>query len=176
MSAANQPSIAPEPETSFALDVAFSSTAQPLPDNSKNPILAMGYGFAKLLPGGSWKEGGQKTQTILKNCPFYFCAYDTATDGALPVTRFEIDFRGATPFKGPDPDGRQKNPIVVKEGLTSQPGRSAGCNTVGTLWLIGPYMVANVDDNTEYRCVVTVTVENENSFQIDPEMVVEGGG
>jgi hypothetical protein len=164
-------------EISFALDVAFSSATEPLPGKSENPIFAMGFGFSSLKPGGNWQEDGQKAQTILRKSPFYFCAYDTATDGAQPVTQIEIHFKkGSTPFVNPETKQPVTDPIVVEKGeLASQPGQSAGCNVIGTLWLIGPYHVAgDIPDRTSFECVVTVTVENGNSFEIDPEMVVDG--
>ena len=45
------------------------------------------------------------------------------------------------------------------------------------MWLSPAYTVAYLGiDPIAFECLVIVTVKNGNSFQIDPEIVVEGGG
>jgi hypothetical protein len=159
-------------EPQFALDVAFSSATNPL--DPTQPMFAIGYGFSQLPPGTHWKGDGQKAQQVQPGSRFYFAAFDTA-NGAQPVSRIEIHFKRAdkkTPFID------TKSPIVLKESnIFSQHGHSAGCNVVGTMWLSPAYTVAYLGiDPTAFECVVIVTVKNGNSFQIDPEIVVEGGG
>ncbi|MGH9871232.1 MAG: hypothetical protein ACRD9S_02060 [Pyrinomonadaceae bacterium] len=156
----------------FALDVAFSSATTPL--DPTQPMFAIGYGFSQLPPGTHWQGDGQKAQKVLPGSQFYFAAFDIA-NGAQPVTQIEVRFkRGpkSTPFVN------AQNPIVLKQSnLFTQHGHSAGCNVVGTMWLSNPYTVEYVGaDPTTFECVVIVTVKNGNSFQIDPEIVVEGGG
>ncbi len=78
--------------TNYSLDVAFSSTTRSIPNNSAQPILAMGYGFSEQAPGGSWQEEGQGVLAVRAGSPFFFTAFDTAPGNAQKVTTFEVDF------------------------------------------------------------------------------------
>src|SRR6185436_11251176 len=59
----------------YAIDVAFSSAT--LAANRENPI-AMAYGFASALLGGSWHENGQKVERVEGGTDFYFAIFDVA--------------------------------------------------------------------------------------------------
>ena len=165
--------------TNYSLDVAFSSTTRSIPNNSTQPILAMGYGFSEQAPGGSWKEEGQGVLAVRAGSPFVFTAFDTAPGNAQKVTTFEVDFpNDNNPFvdeKG-DPIGTPASIVVTGNNINSQNGQSAGCNVVGLYSMIGPYYIKSSAIGSTIVCTVKITLRNGQVFQVDPEMQVEGGG
>jgi hypothetical protein len=165
--------------TTYSLDVAFSSTTRSLPNNAQQPILAMGYGFSALPPGGSWEEEGQATLVVQTGCPFFFTAFDTAPGNAQSVTAFEVDFPdNNNPFLDANnqPAGSSSSIVATGSQIQSQSGQSAGCNVVGVYSMIGPYTVADDAAGQTVNCTVKVTTRNGQIFQVDPEIQVEGGG
>lgn len=155
---------------SYSLDVAFSSATQPL---TGDPILAMGYGFAELLPGEPWKGSGQGTEKVPRESKVFFSVYDTAPEPE-PVTLITLHFPDKSPFT--NSDAQSGTTIeVVPDG--SQPGQSVGCNVEGLAWIIGPYIVSDaIEDNTSYEITVSVTLQDGRVFRVDPDIIVEGGG
>lgn len=154
---------------SYSLDVAFSSATKPL---TAGPILAMGYGFAELVPGDPWKSNGQGTESVQRRSDVYFSVYDTATKPEK-VTLITLHFPGPSPFS--NAEGAGVSIPVQPKG--SQPGQSVGCNVVGLAWIIGPYTVSDaIEDGAEYDVAVSVTLDDGRVFRVDPEIIVEGGG
>ena len=122
--------------TNYSLDVAFSSTTRSIPNNSAQPILAMGYGFSEQAPGGSWQEEGQGVVTVEAGAPFFFTAFDTAPGNAQKVTTLEVDFpESNNPFvdQNNNPVGTPGSIVVTGNDINSQNGQSAGCNVVGLI-------------------------------------------
>lgn len=162
----------------YSLDVAFSSTTLSIPNNSSQPILAMGYGFSKQEPGGSWHEKGQGVASVKAGAPFFFTAFDTAPGNAQKVTTLEVDFpSNNNPFvdeKG-DPVGTSGSIVVTGDNINSQNGQSAGCNVVGLYSMIGPYYIESSAKGLKIVCTVKITLPDGQVFQVDPEMQVEGG-
>jgi hypothetical protein len=156
---------------SYSLDVAFSSATRSLPKQGSQPIYAMGYGFSE-FPGGIWEGKGQATLKVKPGSLFYFTAFDTSSR-PHKVTTFEVDFHGGeTPF---DSTGPIK---VTGKKIASQTGQSAGCNVIGLYSMIGPYVVAPEKTTRNFDCTVKVTVNTtrqRKTFQVDPEVQVEGG-
>jgi len=165
--------------TNYSLDVAFSSTTRSIPNNSTQPILAMGYGFSEQAPGGSWQEEGQGVLAVRAGSPVVFTAFDTAPGNAQKVTTFEVDFpNDNNPFvdeKG-NPIGTPASIVVTGNNINSQNGQSAGCNVVGLYSMIGPYYIKSSAIGSKITCTVKITLRNGQVFQVDPEMQVEGGG
>ena len=165
--------------TNYSLDVAFSSTTRSIPNNSTQPILAMGYGFSEQAPGGSWQEEGQGVLAVRAGSPFVFTAFDTAPGNAQKVTAFEVDFPSDNnPFvdeKG-NPIGTPRSIVVTGNNINSQNGQSAGCNVVGLYSMIGPYYIEPSAIDSKITFTVKITLRNGQVFQVDPEMQVEGGG
>jgi hypothetical protein len=165
--------------TNYSLDVAFSSTTRSIPNNSSQPMLAMGYGFSEQAPGGSWQEEGQGTLTVLAGSPFFFTAFDTAPGNAQQVTTFEVDFPDSNnPFvdQNNNPVGNSGSIVVTGNSINSQNGQSAGCNVVGLYSMIGPYYVKASAAGSTIDCTVKITLRNGQVFQVDPEIQVEGPG
>jgi hypothetical protein len=162
----------PTTPKSYSLDVAFSSATRSLPKQGNQPIYAMGYGFSE-FPGSIWEGKGQATLKVKPGSLFYFTAFDTSSK-PHKVTTFEVDFHGGeTPF---DSTGPIK---VTGKGIASQSGQSAGCNAIGLYSIIGPYTVAPEIKTRNFECTVKVTVNTtrqRKTFQVDPEVQVEGGG
>jgi len=134
--------------TNYSLDVAFSSTTRSIPNNSAQPILAMGYGFSEQAPGGSWQEEGQGVLAVRAGSPFVFTAFDTAPGNAQKVTAFEVDFpHDNNPFvdESGKPIGTPRSIVVTGNNINSQNGQSAGCNVVGLYSMIGPYYIKSRD-------------------------------
>lgn len=164
--------------TNYSLDVAFSSTTRSIPNNSAQPILAMGYGFSEQAPGGTWQEEGQGVLAVIAGSPFFFTAFDTAPGNAQKVTTFEVDFpNNNNPFV--DGNGNQigtpASIVVTGNNINSQPGQSAGCNVVGLYSMIGPYYIDPLAIDSTITCTVKITLRNGHVFQVDPEIQVEGG-
>jgi hypothetical protein len=156
---------------SYSLDVAFSSAAQPL--SKKDPIFAMGFGFSELIPGDHWKGTGQGRETVPRTAHVFFSVYDTANQPET-VTLITLHFPGPSPFV--NSGGNTGTTIKVKP-KGSQHGHSAGCNVVGLAWIIGPYVVSDaIEDGAQYEVTVSVTLADGRVFQVDPEIIVEGGG
>ena len=165
--------------TNYSLDVAFSSTTRSIPNNSSQPILAMGYGFSEQKPGKSWGEQGQGVLSVVAGSPFFFTAFDTAPGNGQPVTTFEVDFPGNNnPFvdQNNKPIGNPASIVITGPGIASQNGQSAGCNVVGFYSMIGPYYIESSAIDSTISCTVKITLRNGQVFQVDPEMQVEGGG
>ena len=165
--------------TNYSLDVAFSSTTRSLPNNSTQPILAMGYGFSEQAPGGSWQEEGQGVLAVRAGSPFVFTAFDTAPGNAQRVTTFEVDFPSDNnPFvdESGNPIGTPASIVVTGNNINSQNGQSAGCNVVGLYSMIGPYYIEPSAIDSKITFTVKITLRNGQVFQVDPEMQVEGGG
>ena len=165
--------------TNYSLDVAFSSTTRSIPNNSTQPILAMGYGFSELEPGGTWQEEGQGVLAVRAGSPFVFTAFDTAPGNAQKVTTFEVDFpNDDNPFvdENGKPIGTPASIVVTGNNINSQNGQSAGCNVVGLYSMIGPYYIESSAIGSTIVCTVKITLGNGQVFQVDPEMQVEGGG
>jgi hypothetical protein len=165
--------------TNYSLDVAFSSTTRSIPNNSTQPILAMGYGFSEQAPGGSWQEEGQGVLAVRAGSPFVFTAFDTAPGNAQKVTTFEVDFpKDDNPFvdENGKPIGTPGLIRVTGNNINSQNGHSAGCNVVGLYSMIGPYYIKSSAIGSKIVCTVKITLRNGQVFQVDPEMQVEGGG
>jgi hypothetical protein len=165
--------------TNYSLDVAFSSTTRSIPNNSHQPILAMGYGFSEQAAGGTWHEEGQGVLTVIAGSPFVFTAFDTAPGNAQEVTSFEVDFPdNNNPFvdKDNNPIGTPGSIIVTGKAIQSQNGQSAGCNVVGLYSMIGPYRVKASAADLKITCTVRITLRNGQIFQVDPEIQVDGGG
>ena len=165
--------------TSYSLDVAFSSTTRSLPGNSRQPMLAMGFGFSALPPGGSWEEEGQGVLSVKTGSPFFFTAFDTAPGNAQTVTTFEVDFPSSNnPFvdQNNNPIGTPGSIVVTGSNIHSQNGQSAGCNVVGLYSMLGPYYVKASAAGSTVECTVKVTLRNGQIFQVDPEIQVEGPG
>lgn len=163
----------------YSLDVAFSSTTRSIPNNSNQPILAMGYGFSKQDPGGSWHEKGQGVASVKAGSPFFFTAFDTAPGNAQRVTTLEVDFpESNNPFvdQNNNPVGTPGSIVVTGNNINSQNGQSAGCNVVGLYSMIGPYYIESSAIGLKIACTVKITLRNGQVFQVDPEMQVEGGG
>jgi hypothetical protein len=160
----------PVAPTSYSLDVAFSSATQPL---TAEPILAMGYGFAELLPGELWKGTGQGAEKVSRESQVFFSIYDTAPE-TEPVTLITLHFPDKSPFT--NSEGQSGTTIeVVPDG--SQPGQSVGCNVKGLAWIIGPYFVSDgIKDGTSYEITVSVKLQDGRVFRVDPDIIVEGGG
>lgn len=159
------------PQPSYSLDVAFSSATQAL--SNTDPILAMGFGFAELIPGEHWKGTGQGRETVPRTSQVFFSVYDTAPKPE-PVSLITLHFPGLSPFS--NSAGNSGTTIKVKP-KGSQHGHSAGCNVVGLAWIIGPYIVSeNITDGATYDVTVSVTLKDGRVFQVDPEIIVEGGG
>src|SRR4029078_1961438 len=113
--------------TNYSLDVAFSSTTRSIPNNSAQPILAMGYGFSEQAPGGSWQEEGQGVLKVRAGSPFVFTAFDTAPGNAQKVATFEVDFpKNNNPFgeKNEKPIGTPASIVVTGNNINSQNGQS----------------------------------------------------
>jgi hypothetical protein len=164
--------------TNYSLDVAFSSTTRSLPNQSNQPILAMGYGFSEQPQGGVWTGEGQGTLTVQAGYPFVFTAFDTAPGNGQPVTTFEIDFPGSNnPFvdQNNQPIGTAQSIVATGSQIKSQNGQSAGCNVQGFYSMIGPYYIAAGSADSTIECTVTITLRNGQIFQVDPEIQVEGG-
>jgi hypothetical protein len=164
--------------TNYSLDVAFSSTTRSIPNNSTQPILAMGYGFSEQAPGGSWEEEGQGVLAVRVGSPFVFTAFDTAPGNAQKVTTFEVDFpKDNNPFvdENGKPIGTPRCIVVTGNNINSQNGHSAGCNVVGLYSMIGPYYIKSSAIGSKITCTVKITLRNGQVFQVDPEMQVEGG-
>jgi hypothetical protein len=171
-------SITPNVPTNYSLDVAFSSTTRSIPNNSNQPILAMGYGFSEQKPGSTWHEQGQGVLKVKAGSPFVFTAFDTAPGNGQHVMTFEVDFpNNNNPFV--DRDGNQigtpDSIVATGNAIQSQNGQSAGCNVVGLYSMIGPYYVESIAGAT-IPCTVKITLGNGQVFQVDPEIQVEGGG
>jgi hypothetical protein len=165
--------------TNYSLDVAFSSTTRSIPNNSTQPILAMGYGFSEQAPGGSWQEEGQGVLAVRAGSPFVFTAFDTAPGNAQKVTTFEVEFpHHNNPFvdENDKPIGTPASIVVTGNNINSQNGQSAGCNVVGLYSMIGPYYIKSSAIGSKIVCTVKITLRNGQVFQVDPEMQVEGGG
>jgi len=165
--------------TNYSLDVAFSSTTRSIPNNSSQPILAMGYGFSEQAPGSSWGEQGQGVLSVPAGSPFFFTAFDTAPGNAQKVTTFEVDFpNNNNPFvdQNNNPVGTPGSIVVSGNAIASQNGQSAGCNVVGLYSMLGPYYLATSAVGSTIECTVKVTLRNGQVFQVDPEIQVEGGG
>ena len=165
--------------TNYSLDVAFSSTTRPIPNNSSQPILAMGYGFSEQAPGGSWQEEGQGVLSVTAGSPFFFTAFDTAPGNAQKVTTFEVDFPNSNnPFvdENGNPVGTPGSIVATDNDINSQNGQSAGCNVVGLYSMIGPYYVEGSAAGLTIPCTVKLTLRNGQLFQVDPEIQVEGPG
>jgi len=165
--------------TNYSLDVAFSSTTRSIPNNSTQPILAMGYGFSEQAPGGSWQEEGQGVLAVRAGSPFVFTAFDTAPGNAQKVTAFEVDFPSDNnPFvdESGKPIGTSRSIVVTGNDINSQNGQSAGCNVVGLYSMIGPYYIEPSAIGSKITFTVKITLRNGQVFQVDPEMQVEGGG
>jgi hypothetical protein len=163
----------------YSLDVAFSSTTRSIPNNSNQPILAMGYGFSKQDPGGSWHEKGQGVLSVKTGCPFVFTAFDTAPGNAQKVTTFEVDFPDSNnPYvdQNNNPIGTASSIVATGNAIASQNGQSAGCNVVGLYSMLGPYYLATSAAGSIIECTVKVTLRNGQVFQVDPEIQVEGPG
>jgi len=163
----------------YSLDVAFSSTTRSIPNNSNQPILAMGYGFSKQDPGGSWHEKGQGVASVKAGSPFFFTAFDTAPGNAQKVATLEVDFPDSNnPFvdQNNNPVGTPGSIVVTGNNINSQNGQSAGCNVVGLYSMIGPYYIEASAIGSTITCTVKITLRNGQVFQVDPEMQVEGGG
>ena len=165
--------------TNYSLDVAFSSTTRSIPNNSAQPILAMGYGFSEQAPGGSWQEEGQGVLAVRAGSPFVFTAFDTAPGNAQKVTTFEVEFpHHNNPFvdENDKPIGTPASIVVTGNNINSQNGQSAGCNVVGLYSMIGPYYIEPSAIDSKITFTVKITLRNGQVFQVDPEMQVEGGG
>ena len=165
--------------TNYSLDVAFSSTTRSIPNNSTQPILAMGYGFSEQAPGGSWQEEGQGVLAVRAGSPFVFTAFDTAPGNAQKVTTFEVEFPNHNnPFvdENGKPIGTPRSIVVTGNNINSQNGQSAGCNVVGLYSMIGPYYIEPSAIDSKITFTVKITLRNGQVFQVDPEMQVEGGG
>jgi hypothetical protein len=166
--------------TNYSLDVAFSSTTRSLPNNSDQPILAMGYGFSEQAPGGNWQPQGQNILGVVVGSPFFFTAFDTAPGNGLPVTTFEVDFPGLNnPFVDINgkPVGNKASIVVTgNDNIKSQNGKSAGCNVIGLYSMIGPYYAEVSAVGSKVECTVKITLKNGQIFQVDPEIQVESGG
>jgi hypothetical protein len=165
--------------TNYSLDVAFSSTTRPIPNNASQPILAMGYGFSEQAPGGTWQEEGQGVLTVQAGSPFFFTAFDTAPGNAQQVTTFEVDFpNNNNPFvdENGNPVGTSGSIVANGNAIASQNGQSAGCNVVGLYSMIGPYYVEGSAAGLTIPCTVKLTLRNAQVFQVDPEIQVEGPG
>jgi hypothetical protein len=163
----------------YSLDVAFSSTTRSIPNNASQPILAMGYGFSKQDPGGSWHEKGQGVASVKADSPFFFTAFDTAPGNGQPVATFEVDFPDSNnPFvdQNNNPVGTPGSIVVTGNAIASQNGQSAGCNVVGLYSMIGPYYIEASAIGLKIVCTVKITLRSGQVFQVDPEMQVEGGG
>lgn len=159
------------PLPSYSLDVAFSSATQPL--SNKDPILAMGFGFAELIPGQHWQGTGQGTETVPRTSQVFFSVFDTAPNPEI-VTMVTIHFPGPSPFLSAA--GETGTTISVKP-KGSQHGHSAGCNVVGLMWIVGPFVVSGkIKDKTKFEVTVSVTLKDGRVFQVDPEIIVDGGG
>jgi len=172
-------SLTPNVPTNYSLDVAFSSTTRSIPNNSNQPILAMGYGFSKQIPGGTWHEKGQGVLKVVAESPFVFTAFDTAPGNAQQVMTFEVDFPNSdNPFVNEDkhPIGSPGSIVATGNSIKSQNGQSAGCNVVGLYSMIGPYYVDKSAIDETIQCTVKITLRNGQVFQVDPEIQVEGGG
>jgi hypothetical protein len=172
-------SLTPNIPTNYSLDVAFSSTTRSIPNNSNQPILAMGYGFSEQAPGGSWGEEGQGVLSVKAGSPFFFTAFDTAPGNGQTVTTFEVDFPdNNNPFvdQNNNPIGTPGSIVATGSAINSQNGQSAGCNVVGLYSMLGPYYVKALAADTIIECTVKVTLRNGQIFQVDPEIQVEGGG
>ena len=164
--------------TNYSLDVAFSSTTRSLPNNSSQPILAMGYGFSEQAPGGTWLPQGQEILGVVVGSPFYFTAFDTAPGNAQKVTTFEVDFPAYNnPFvdQNNNPVGTLGSIVVTGNDINSQNGQSAGCNVVGLYSMIGPYYAEASAIDSIIECTVKLTLRSGQIFQVDPEIQVEGG-
>jgi hypothetical protein len=164
--------------TNYSLDVAFSSTTRSIPNNSAQPILAMGYGFSEQAPGGSWQEEGQGVLAVRAGSPVVFTAFDTAPGNAQKVTTFEVDFpNDNNPFvdENGNPIGTPASIVVTGNNINSQNGQSAGCNVVGLYSMIGPYYIDPLAIDSTITCTVKITLRNGQVFQVDPEIQVEGG-
>ncbi len=155
---------------SYSLDVAFSSATTPL---TAGPILAMGFGFAELIPGELWQGSGQGMESVQRRSDVYFSVYDTAPKPES-VTLITLYFPGPSPFSNAEGESGTSIRVVPKG---SQPGQSVGCNVVGLAWIIGPYTVSDaIEDGAIYNVTVSVTLEDGRVFRVDPEIIVEGGG
>jgi len=164
--------------TNYSLDVAFSSTTRSLPNNSSQPILAMGYGFSEQAPGGTWQPQPGDILGVIAGSPFYFTAFDTAPGNGQPVTTFEVDFPALNnPFLdiNNQPVGTAGSIVVTGSAIASQNGQSAGCNVVGFYSMIGPYYAEASAVGSIIECTVKLTLRNGQIFQVDPEIQVEGG-
>jgi len=165
--------------TNYSLDVAFSSTTRSLPNNSNQPILAMGYGFSEQPAGGTWHEQGQGVLSVIAGSPFVFTAFDTAPGNAQQVANFEVDFPDDNnPFVDDknNPIGTAGSIVATGNAIQSQNGQSAGCNVVGLYSMIGPYRVGAAAAGSTISCTVRITLRNGQIFQVDPEIQVDGGG
>ena len=163
----------------YSLDVAFSSTTRSIPNNSNQPILAMGYGFSKQDPGGSWHEKGQGVASVKAGSPFFFTAFDTAPGNAQKVATLEVDFPDSNnPFvdQNNNPVGTPGSIVVTGNDINSQNGQSAGCNVVGLYSMIGPYYAEESAAGSTIQITVKITLRNGQVFQVDPEIQVDGGG
>jgi hypothetical protein len=165
--------------TNYSLDVAFSSTTRSLPNNSSQPILAMGYGFSEQTPGSTWQPQAGDILGVVVGSPFYFTAFDTAPGNGQPVTTFEVDFPGLNnPFVdiNNQPVGTAASIVVTGNNIKSQNGKSAGCNVIGFYSMIGPYYAEVSAVGSIVECTVKITLRSGQIFQVDPEIQVEGGG
>jgi len=165
--------------TNYSLDVAFSSTTRSIPNNSNQPILAMGYGFSEQAAGGTWHEKGQGVLRVIAGSPFAFTAFDTAPGNAQQVTNFEVEFPdNNNPFVDIQnhPIGSAGSIVATGDAIQSQNGQSAGCNVVGLYSMIGPYYVEASAAGLKISCTVRITLRNGQVFQVDPEIQVDGGG
>jgi hypothetical protein len=164
--------------TNYSLDVAFSSTTRSIPNNSNQPILAMGYGFSEQAAGSTWHEMGQGVLSVIAGSPFVFTAFDTAPGNAQQVTNFEVDFpNNNNPFvdSANKPIGTPGSIVASGSAIQSQNGQSAGCNVIGLYSMIGPYRVNAASAGLTIPCTVRITLRNGQIFQVDPEIQVDGG-
>ncbi|MGH9927586.1 MAG: hypothetical protein ACREA9_00010 [Pyrinomonadaceae bacterium] len=159
----------------FSLDVAFASNA--VPADTSQPIV-MAYGYALNISPGTWKGQGQTAENLSPGDSVMFTAFDTYPDSTTDiVVEMIISFgEGVTPFVGADGKTAMTSPITFEPTGTSDQV-SIGCNVQGISWATPQYTVLpDIPDGTPFECTVVVIIKGGQKFEVDPEMVVEGGG
>jgi hypothetical protein len=173
------------------LDVSFSSDVTP--NNTALPI-AMAYGYTDNL-GGSFTGKGQTKETVAPQSTVYFEIFDTAPSPTFNVVSATIAAVNKNPGTGransPFTDTAWSTGTIVASASPTGPNgvaltgpnagaSSTGCNIKNSRnWACGPFTVG---DYNGQRFEITITVlmqdsnQNQKTFTVDPEMVVDGGG
>jgi hypothetical protein len=166
-----------DPSTEYSLDLAFSSATQAYVIGQD--MYAVGYGWAKYLPTGSWDGEAQKAEKVHTASTFYFTLFDGAPNPPQNIQGIVVTFKNppSTPFQNQTGDK-----ITILQSSITQPFgtglvASAGCNTWGYAWRAGSYTVlSSIPQDTSYEFTVKITVTDSTGatkvFKVDPKMIV----